>query len=78
MGLNFVALHELFGKQYETLHAAVDELAERIRAISHPAPIGLGKGAAEDMIASLIGPHEKLVAELVKSIEIADEIVMMT
>lgn len=87
VGPNFVALHDLFGKQYEELHAAVDELAERIRSIGHPAPIGLGalkalssqpdglgKGTAEDMVASLIDAHEKLIAGLVKSIEVADEV----
>jgi starvation-inducible DNA-binding protein len=37
-GENFIALHELLGKQYDELAAAVDELAERIRALGSHAP----------------------------------------
>lgn len=33
VGANFKALHELFQAQYEDLFQAVDELAERIRAL---------------------------------------------
>lgn len=32
-GPNFKPLHELFGEQYEELSDAIDEIAERIRAI---------------------------------------------
>lgn len=32
-GSNFKSLHELFGAQYEDLAEAIDELAERIRAL---------------------------------------------
>ncbi len=37
-GPNFGALHELFEKQYEELFAAVDEVAERIRALEATPP----------------------------------------
>jgi starvation-inducible DNA-binding protein len=37
-GPNFQALHELFEEQYKDLAGAVDELAERIRSLGHPAP----------------------------------------
>jgi starvation-inducible DNA-binding protein len=37
-GQNFGALHELFEKQYNELFAAVDEVAERIRALGAVAP----------------------------------------
>ena len=40
-GENFVGLHNLFEKQYNDLFAAVDDLAERIRALGAPAPGGL-------------------------------------
>ncbi len=33
VGANFKSLHELFGAQYEELSAAIDEIAERIRAL---------------------------------------------
>lgn len=39
-GPNFAGLHTLFGTQYVALHTAVDELAERIRALGFPAPGG--------------------------------------
>ncbi|HEU5047007.1 MAG TPA: DNA starvation/stationary phase protection protein [Rickettsiales bacterium] len=37
-GENFQALHTLFGTQYDELAAAVDEVAERIRALGHNTP----------------------------------------
>ncbi|MFN0218140.1 MAG: Dps family protein [Hyphomicrobium sp.] len=37
-GPNFGALHELFDKQYNELFAAVDEIAERIRALNAVTP----------------------------------------
>ncbi len=37
-GPMFVTLHQLFEEQYTELAAAVDEIAERIRALGHPAP----------------------------------------
>src|SRR5258708_14023712 len=37
-GPNFPYLHTMFEQQYTELAAAVDELAERIRAVGHPAP----------------------------------------
>lgn len=37
-GPNFASLHTLFETQYTELAAAVDEIAERIRAIGHMAP----------------------------------------
>lgn len=33
VGQNFKPLHELFGEQYEDLSEAIDEIAERIRAL---------------------------------------------
>ena len=41
-GPNFVGLHKLFEEQYKDLFDAVDELAERIRALGAPAPGSLG------------------------------------
>lgn len=37
-GPNFFALHGMFEQQYTEMAAAVDEIAERIRAVGHPAP----------------------------------------
>jgi starvation-inducible DNA-binding protein len=49
-GPNFQGLHSLFGTQYEALFAAVDEIAERIRALGYPAPGGF---AAYGKLATL-------------------------
>lgn len=40
-GPDFPQLHEMFGAQYEALADAIDEIAERMRAIGHFAPGGL-------------------------------------
>lgn len=45
-GPNFQSLHSLFETQYSELAAAVDEIAERIRALGQPAP-GSYKAFAE-------------------------------
>jgi len=37
-GPQFRALHVMYEEQYTELAAAVDEIAERIRALGHPAP----------------------------------------
>jgi len=41
VGPNFFGLHNLFEEQYTDAFGAVDELAERIRALGAPAPGGL-------------------------------------
>jgi starvation-inducible DNA-binding protein len=42
-GPMFVTLHQLFEEQYTELALAVDEIAERIRALGHPAPGSYGE-----------------------------------
>ena len=42
-GPNFFGLHAAFEEQYTELFAAIDEIAERIRALGALAPGGLGK-----------------------------------
>jgi len=37
-GPQFRALHEMFEEQYRDLWDSIDEIAERIRALGHPAP----------------------------------------
>lgn len=65
VGPNFPALHQLFEKQYDTLADAVDDIAERIRALGdvveevakeeRPMP-----ESAEAMLAELAASHERL------------------
>ncbi|MEB3349810.1 MAG: Dps family protein [Cyanobacteriota bacterium] len=49
-GPMFNTLHLMFMEQYTELWTALDEIAERIRALGHPAPYG---GAALSRLASI-------------------------
>lgn len=73
-GPGFFALHTAFEEQYTELFTAVDELAERIRALGCYAPGGLGNlakmagfaeikenAAAQDMVAHLASLHRQLI-----------------
>ena len=73
-GPMFQWLHSMFETQYKALAEAVDEIAERIRALGHPAPGSFsrfselssieeetGVPAAEQMIRQLVLGHEAVV-----------------
>ena len=73
-GPMFNTLHLMFETQYNELALAVDSIAERIRALGHPAPGSYvqyaklsviketdGVPAAEDMIADLVKGQEAVV-----------------
>jgi len=75
-GPGFFALHTAFQTQYEELFVAVDEIAERIRALGAYATGGLGALAAtaqmkefvspisqEDYVRALLAANEKLVKD---------------
>lgn len=75
-GPNFFALHEAFQMHYENLFTAVDELAERIRALNAYTIGGLSQfsrragfeelaapASARDLVAALIVAHEKVVSD---------------
>jgi starvation-inducible DNA-binding protein len=86
-GPNFGPLHELFGAQYAELFAAVDALAERIRALGPFAPgsyAAFGRlSRVEDapasppgykaMIADLARDHATLSAQCAELREFADD-----
>ena len=76
-GPAFFSLHIAFEEQYTEMFAAVDEIAERIRAVGALAPGGLAnlakmagiKEIEEDassnkMVEHLSSSHEKLLADL--------------
>lgn len=76
-GPSFFSLHQAFEEQYNELFQAVDEVAERIRALGALAPGGLSKlakmagikeidedASAKEMVQSLIGANEKLLNDL--------------
>lgn len=75
-GPSFFALHMAFEQQYTELFTAVDEIAERIRALGAYAPGGLSnlaalsgmkelaeKASAEKMVQHLATLHSKLIAD---------------
>jgi len=75
-GPGFFALHTAFEEQYTELFTAVDEIAERVRALGAYAPGGLSnlatmagfkeiaeKTPAEEMVKSLHEQHSKLIAD---------------
>lgn len=81
-GPGFFALHNAFEEQYTELFAAIDELAERIRALGALAPGGLGNLAsmagmkeidedadAKKMVRHLADANRHLVKNLAKARE---------
>lgn len=78
VGPRFQGLHNMFEEQYTDLYAAVDELAERVRALGCIAPGGLGRyadlslvedapdtpPAAEAMVVALAKDHDALARRL--------------
>lgn len=86
-GPSFFSLHNAFEEQYNELFGAVDELAERIRAIGGLAPGGLAKlakmaeihelaedASAQEMVAHLAEANEKLLKDLKSASKHAGEI----
>jgi len=73
-GMQFTELHFLFEKQYMDLAGAVDEIAERIRALGFPAPASYsqftqltqiqeetGVPSSKGMIEGLINDNEAII-----------------
>ena len=83
-GPTFFALHTAFENQYTELFTAVDELAERIRALDAYAPGGLSnlaklagmkeipeKAASGAMVKHLAALHAKLIKDAITARDIA-------
>jgi starvation-inducible DNA-binding protein len=71
-GSDFFQLHTAFQSQYEELFSAVDEIAERIRALGSYAEGGLGRLAKLSDVAPLPGgrlPAKDFVAHLIEGNE---------
>lgn len=86
-GPNFKELHELFELQYTELAIAIDDIAERIRALGDMAPgsfsifskfttINEAKAyiGPETMITDLIGSHMMILESIRKAIKEAEKI----
>ncbi len=85
-GERFNSLHAMFEEQYTELREAIDEIAERIRAIGAKAPgsykeyqalsdmeDGNSSFSANDMVADLHDSHLMLAKSIQKAIDAADD-----
>lgn len=85
-GPHFSAYHDLFGKIYEDVFGAVDEIAERIRTLDQYAPGSMSRFAqlsvvddqinipvARAMIQELQSDNVKIIAELTKGFNLASK-----
>lgn len=85
-GHGFFALHAAFEEQYTELFPAVDEIAERIRALGELAPGGLSglakiagineiaeDASADKMVAHLRDVNQKLVKDLAEARDLAGD-----
>jgi len=85
-GPGFFALHTAFQTQYEELFTAIDEIAERVRALGAYATGGLDNLARkaqmkefssplpqEDYVRLLLAANEKLVADAARARDVAGE-----
>jgi starvation-inducible DNA-binding protein len=80
---NFVELHEFFEAQYEILDEEIDEVAERVRAIDHPAAGSMREYLqlarlsescdkavdARHMVSTLMTDHEALIRNLRRDLQ---------
>lgn len=86
-GLLFHSLHEMFDGQYKALADQIDDIAERLRALGHKTPKGLGdllqfatiKESSADlkapeMVQALFEDHEQMCRQLREDIEVADDV----
>jgi starvation-inducible DNA-binding protein len=86
VGPLFYAVHKLTEEQYEDLAEAVDELAERIRALGAPAPVSFAeflelsdireareRQTAEQAVAMLCADHETAARTFREATRIASE-----
>jgi starvation-inducible DNA-binding protein len=86
-GPEFFGLHKAFQEQYENLFEAIDEIAERVRALDAYAIGGLNvlartAGIQEfkspmpqnDYVAALIVVHEKVIDDAVRTRDLSGEL----
>lgn len=85
-GPSFRSLHLLFEEQYNEIWTAIDDIAERIRALGAIAPQGasaLGNltsikdgdptGSADDFLKDLKDGHEIVIASLKELVEVSED-----
>ena len=83
----FYSVHKLTDEQYQDLAGAIDEIAERIRALGFSAPIGLrqygeisvvsdveGTPKAGEMVRELAEDHQRVAGLLRRIVEEAERV----
>ena len=83
-GPSFFSLHNAFEQQYNELFVAVDDIAERVRALGALAPGGLSNlatmagfreiaedASTDEMVRHIIATNEALVGNLAKARDLA-------
>jgi starvation-inducible DNA-binding protein len=87
VGEHFNSLHAMFGTQYDELAPAIDEIAERIRAIGHVAPASFdefarlatvkgvsGQPKWQQMVETLRDAHKAASKSAAEVIEVAGDV----
>lgn len=87
VGPAFYSLHKMTEEEYEDLNVAIDDMAERIRAIGFSAPTGLKEMMensvitdqetllpANEMVKELVEDHEKMARLIRDGVAAAEEV----
>lgn len=87
VGPAFYSLHKMTEEHYEDLNTAIDDMAERIRAIGFPAPTGLSEMmensvisdqtnllTTNEMVKELVEDHEKMTRLLRDGVTAAEDV----
>ena len=87
VGPLFVSLHQLTEQHYRNLFGAIDEIAERIRALGYPAPGSMadmiahsalseesGHPTAEEKVQNLMRDHETVARRLRDAVAAAGDL----
>jgi starvation-inducible DNA-binding protein len=85
-GTDFLTLHQMFQAEYEELFVAIDDIAERVRALGKYAEGGIKRlaemsnveeapsaaaASAKDFVSSVLVAHETVIESLVKARNVA-------
>lgn len=85
-GINFVQLHDFFGKLYEEVQDSIDVTAEQIRALDDFSPGSFKRFSElslisdteiipsdENMVKILLADNDKILSQLSKTFKMADD-----
>jgi len=75
-GTDFLTLHQMFQAQYEELFIAIDDIAERVRALGKYSEGGLKKLAEMSTIAESPSASSASAKDFVSSVLLAHEVVI--